>query len=109
MSTDFKIVVIVSDTSIKNQVATSIAYVHIHNNPIVKTLYYVINITSTEAELFVIRYGINQIIQLPNINHIIIVTDSMYTTKRIFNSLIYLYQIHLFNISKELGEFFRKD
>ena len=57
---DSKMVVVVSDTNIKNQVATLIVYIYIHNNPIIKTLYYTINISSTKAELFIIRCGINQ-------------------------------------------------
>ena len=50
---------IVTDTSIKNNMATSITYIHIHNRPIVKTLHHTVNITSTEAKLFAIKYGIN--------------------------------------------------
>jgi len=49
---------IITDTSVKNNVATSIAHVHIHNKPVVKTLHYVVNINSTEAKLFTIKYGI---------------------------------------------------
>ena len=106
---DSKTTVVISDMSIKNWVATSIAYVHVHNNPIVKILHYVINITSTKAELLTIRCGINQAIQSPNINYIIVIIHSMHTTKRIFDLSIYLYQIYLFNISKKLKEFFRKN
>ena len=58
-SADSKLAVVVSDTSIKNQVATSITYIHVHNNPVVKTLHHTTNITSTEAKLFAIRYGLN--------------------------------------------------
>ena len=65
-----------------------------------------INVTSTEAELFTIRYSINQATQLSNIKYIIIVTDSMHTTKSIFDSLIHLFQIQLSNIFKELRKFF---
>ena len=67
-STDSKTVVVVSDTSIKNQVATSIAHIHTHNGPVIKMIYYAINVTLTKAELFVIRYSINQAIRLSNIN-----------------------------------------
>ena len=67
-----------------------------------------INVTSTEAELFTIRYGINQATQLSNIKYIIIVTDSMHTAKSIFDSLIHLFQIQLSNIFKELRKFFKK-
>jgi len=57
-----KTAVVVSDASIKNQVTILIAHIHIYNNLIIKTLYYTINITFTEVELFTIRYGINQAI-----------------------------------------------
>jgi len=50
---------VISDTGIKNNVATFITYIYIHNKPIIKIIHYVANITSTEVELFVIRYGIN--------------------------------------------------
>ena len=83
--------IIVSDMSIKNQVATLIAHIYIHNNSVIKTLYYAINVTFTEAELFAIRCDINQAIQLTNINHIIVITDLIYTTKKIFNSSVQLY------------------
>ena len=62
VSANSKITVIISNISIKNQVTTSIAYIYIYDNPIIKTLYYVVNITSTKAELFTIRCGINQAI-----------------------------------------------
>jgi len=79
---DSKTAVMVSDIiSIKNQVATSIAHIHIHNNPIIKTIYHVVNVTSTKAKLFTIRCSINQATQLVNINHIIIITDSLHAAK----------------------------
>ena len=62
VSADSKIAVVVSDMSIKNQVATLIAYIHIYNNSVIKTLYHTINITFTEVKLFAIRYSINQVI-----------------------------------------------
>jgi len=46
-----KIAVIVSDVSIKNQVATSITHIYIHDKPVIKTLHHAINVTSNEAEL----------------------------------------------------------
>ena len=52
-------VLVASDTSIKNNIATSIAYIHSFNSSLKKTLYHTINITSIEAELFVLRCGIN--------------------------------------------------
>jgi len=56
---DSKTAIVVSDTSIKNQVAILIAYIHIYNNSVIKTIYHTINITFTEVKLFAIRYSIN--------------------------------------------------
>ena len=47
-SSDPNIVVVVSDTSIKNNIATSITYIHLFNSLLKKMLYYTISITSTE-------------------------------------------------------------
>ena len=39
--------------------------------------HHVTNVNFTEAELFAIRYGINHTIYLLDINHIIIITDTI--------------------------------
>jgi len=61
-------VVVVSDASIKNQVATSISHIYSHDKPVIKTKHHVIRVTSIEAELFTIRYSIIQAIYLPHVN-----------------------------------------
>jgi len=61
-STDSNSAIIVLDTSIKNNIVTSIAHIHTHNSPIIKTIHHTTNIIPTEAELFTIRYGINQVV-----------------------------------------------
>ena len=99
---DLKTAVVVSDTSIKNQVTTFIAHIHSFNNPIIKTHHYIINIISIEAELFVIKCGINQATQMANINYIVIIMDLLHAVQRIFDSSIYAYQIQLVIISREL-------
>ena len=91
--TDSNTTIIISDMSIKNQVTISIAHVHIHDSLIVKTIYYIVNIISTEAELFAIRCGLNQAIWLTNIKNIVIITDSIHIAKNIFNLSVYLYQV----------------
>ena len=50
---------IVTNTSIKNNMAISIAHIRIHDILVVKTLYYAVNIIITEAKLFSIRCSIN--------------------------------------------------
>ena len=94
--------------SIKNQVATFIAHVHIHNSSVIKIIYYTINITSTKAELFAIRCGLNQAIQLSNIECIVVITYSIHVAKKIFDSLIHPYQVQTLVISKEIREFFKR-
>jgi len=56
--------IIVLDTSIKNNVATSIAHVYSYNSPVIKMIHHATNVISTGAELFAIRCGINQAVQL---------------------------------------------
>ena len=92
-SSNLSIIIVVSDTSIKNNVATSIAHVYSFNNPLRKILHHTINITTMKVELFAIRYGINQATQIPDISCIVIITDVLHVAKKIFNSTIHLYQI----------------
>ena len=74
-----------------NSIAISIVYIYLLLNPIKKTIHHAVNIMSTEAELFAIRCGINQAIQIPNVIHIIVIINTIYAAHCIFNSLIYLY------------------
>ena len=90
-SADSQSAIIVLDASIKNQVTTSIAHVHVYNNPVIKTIHHTINIITTEAELFVIRCGINQAMYLPNISQIIVISNPIHAAKRIFNSSLHSY------------------
>jgi len=106
--TDPKIAIIISDMSIKNQVTTSIAHVHVYDSPIIKTIHHTVNIISTEAELFTIRCRLNQAIQLSNIKHIIVITNSIHIAKKIFDSSIYLYQVQTLVIFKKIREFLER-
>jgi len=63
--------IIVSDTSIMNYIATLISHFHSFNKPIIKTIHRAINITTTEAKLFAIWYGINQAVTSSNANQIV--------------------------------------
>ena len=92
---DPKTAVVVLDPNIKNQVAMSIAHIHVHKTSVVKTIHHAINITSTEAELFVIRYSLNQTTQLTNIKYIVVITDSIHVARKIFDSSIHPYQIQM--------------
>jgi len=47
---------IISDTSIKNNIVTLVLYIHRDQEIIAKSVHYIINITSIEAKLFTIKY-----------------------------------------------------
>ena len=90
-SSDLFSTIVVSDTSIKNQVPTSILHIHSFDKPVIKTLHRTINITTAEAELFAIQCSINQAIANHNIKNIIVITNSFHITRRIFDSSTHPY------------------
>jgi len=100
--------IVVSDTSIKNNITTLVSYIHIHDQPLVKMVHHAAFVTSTEAELFAIRCSINQVCNKANISKVIIITDSIYAAKKIFDTKFHSYQIHMFVILNELRQFFTK-
>jgi len=85
---------VITDASVKNSVATSISHIHVHNKPVVKTLYHAINVTSTEAEFFVLHYSINQATSSHEISKIIVITDLFHAAKKIFDTLSHPLQKH---------------
>jgi len=100
-STDPKTVIIISDVSI--------SHVYSLSNSTKETLYYAVNVTTTEAKLFAIRCGINQTVQIPEVAHIIVIIDAIYIVHYIFDSSNHPYQLQSIAMSKELREFFNKD
>ena len=78
-SEDTSYTFVVTNTSIKNNIATFIIHIHIHNKPIVKTIHHIVNVTSTEAELFAIRCGINQVTNIHAILKIVVIIDLIYS------------------------------
>ena len=84
-------------------------HIHVHNKLVVKTLYYVANIMSTEAKFFAIRCGINQAAHLQGIqgiSKIIVVTDSIHAAKKIFDSSSHMLQKQAALILNDLRKFF---
>jgi len=74
-----------------------------------KKIHYTINITTTKAELFAIRCGINQAVQVQNTTHIIIIiTDVIHTARQIFDLLTHPYQLYSITILQDLRAFFNK-
>ena len=99
----------VTDASIKNNIATSISHIHLMNSLLTKTVHHALFVTSTEVELFAIRCGINQAYSKDNISKIIVITDSIHTAKKIFDSDSHPYQLHSIAILCELQEFFNSN
>jgi len=63
---------IISDMSIKNNIAILISHIHRDQEIITKSIHYTTNINSTKAELFTIRYEINHATHLQDITHILL-------------------------------------
>ena len=99
-------VLVISDASVKNDIATSISHIHSFNRPLIKTVHHASFVTSTEAELFMIRCGINQACVLDNIDKIVVITDSIHVAKKIFDCRSHPYQVHVAAILKELRTLF---
>ena len=100
---------VITDTSIKNNIATSISHIHSANHPLTKIVHHASFVTSTKAELFTIRCGINQACFTDNVSKIIIITDSIHVAKKIFNSESHPFQLHTIAILHELQEFFNSN
>ena len=100
--------IVTTDTSIKNDIAMSILHMHILNHPLIKTCHHAVFVTSSEAELFTIRCGINQASSKECISKIIVITDSIHVAKKIFDPSSHPLQIHAVAILEELCLFFSR-
>ena len=103
------IALIITDASIKKDIATSILHVYIVNCLLTKIVYHALFVTSIEAELFAIRCGINQAHSNEIISKIIVVMDSIHTTRKIFDSNSHPFQLHSAAILRELWDFFNSN
>ena len=97
---------VITDASIKNNIAASISHIHIANHPLTKTVHHASFVTSIEVELFAIRCGINQACSNEVISKIIVITDSIHATRKIFDSSSHPFQRHSSAILSELQRFF---
>ena len=100
--------IVVSNASIKNNIATSISHIHICDQPLVKMVHHAAFVTSTEVKLFAIRCSINQACNKDNIFKVIVITDSIHAAKKIFNTKSHPYQIHTSVILNKLRQFFMR-
>jgi len=97
---------VITDASVRNNVASSITHIHVHNKPVVKTLHYTVNVTSIKVEFFVLYYGINQASCSHDISKIIVISDSIHATKKIFDPSSHPLQKQSAFILRDLREFF---
>ena len=67
------------------------------------------NVTFSKVKFFTIIYSINHPTQLQDILHIVIITDAIFATIKIFDLNIYSQQLHSITISKNLRVFFKKN
>jgi len=87
----------------------SISHIHSHDKSIIKIIHRAVNVTTTKAEISAIQCGINQAVGITNINHIVVITDSLHAAKKIFDFLLHPYQIHFVAIPWKLRGFFLKN
>jgi len=103
-----KTIFIISNTSVKNNIATFVFYIWRKHNIIRKAVHYAINILSAEAKLSTIRYDISQAIQLQGAIQIVTITNAILVAKRIFDSSYHSYQLYSITISNNLRKFLNK-
>ena len=77
-------VIVISNVIIKNNVTTLISHICNGQNIIAKTIHHIMNVTSTEVELFAIRCRINQAVKVLNIEQIIVITDTILAARQYF-------------------------
>ena len=99
--------IIISDVSIKNNVTTFISHMYINNKPLTKMIHHMVYITSTKAELFAIRYSINQATNFNNMSKIIVVTDFIHVARKIFKLSVHPYQVQSAAILFDFCNFFK--
>jgi len=105
-SSDPNTTLVITDASIKNDIAMSISHIHLANCSLIKTVHHAFFVMSSEVELFTIRCGINQACSLNNVSKIVIVTDSIHVAKKIFDIGSHPFQIHSAVILNNLRNFF---
>ena len=97
-----------TNASIKNNITTSISHVISKYRDLSKESHYAINITTTKAELFIIRCGISQACQVSNVDKIIVVTGVIHVAKHIFDSSAHPFQIQSIAAVQSLRAFFNR-
>jgi len=88
-------ILIIADTSIKNNITTLVFHIQKSHNIINKFVHHAMNINSTEAKLFVIRCRIDQATKIYDASKIIIIIDAISAMKQIFDTLVHPYRLYI--------------
>jgi len=99
---------IISDASLKNNVATSVTHIQRGQALITKAIYHAMNISTTEAELFAIGRGISQAAHTDSITNIAVVRHYPSCQKNIRHFVPSIPATFYF-ISRDLRAFFSRD
>jgi len=102
-------VITIINASIKDNIAISISHIYTYSKELSKKIHHIVNVTSTEVELFTIRYTINQSCHVANVHKIIITTDAIHVARNIFDLSIHLYQLQVVKVTQCLRVFFNRD
>ena len=103
-------IIIVTDTSTKRGIyAVSVAHGWQNKSLVFNLEYTALNVTSSEAEIFAIRCGINKATTLEEINQIIVIMDSIQCAQKLFDTSNHSLQGHTIATSHCLRAFFKKN
>ena len=102
-------IIIVTDASTKHGIyAVSVAHGWQNKSLVFNLEYTAPNVTSSEAEIFAIRCGINKATTLEEINQIIVIMDSIQCAQKLFDTSNLSLQGHTIATSHCLRAFFKK-
>jgi len=103
-------IAIIADRGIKkSQVATAVAHIWTDNSIVQYLQVNSINVTSIEAKLMAICLGLIPAMKEENVHDIIIITNSIATAKKIFESKTDPLQNIFIPVTLAIDSFFRKD
>ena len=98
LSNNQNIILITSNTSVRNNIAILVSHIWREHEIIAKTIHYTMNVLFMKAKLFAIRYRI-----------CFIIIDTIYAAKYIFNLSIHPYKLYSIIIFSNLRKFFNKN
>jgi len=102
-------VAIIADGNVKDQLTTAAIYCYKDHSDPHKVKFYATSITSSEAELMAINIGLLHTLVLPDTQNIVVITNSIHTTEKLFASHIHPFQSLTILLANNLTSFFDRD